>query len=88
MSDAWDDDDETTEAPSLKTVEGRDAWIEFLLSEAEDGEEEEWAQVQVVQEDDDMVARFRWPDGREEVYDLQVRRSMEVVRPAGGAGSN
>jgi hypothetical protein len=88
MSDNWDDDEDTDdEAPSLKTEEGRDAWIEFLLSEKEEGEDE-WAQAQVVREDDDMVARFRWPDGREEVYDMQIRRSMEVVRPAGAEGSN
>ncbi len=78
----WDDDDEDfdrSELPPMDTEEGRDKWIEILLAQ---DEEEDWAEVQVVQEGKNMVARFRWDDGREEVYDLQIRRSMEVVRRA------
>jgi hypothetical protein len=82
----WDDGGEDDDAPPLDTEEGRDAWIEFLLSQ-DDGEEE-WAKAMVVQADDNMVVRFRWPDGREEVYDLKIRRSMEVVPAKDDVGSN
>lgn len=86
MSD-WDDDIslEEEEAPSLETEEGRDAWIEFLLTQTG---EEDWDQCQAHIEDENMVIRFRWADGTEEVYDCKVRRSMQVVRPAGEEGTN
>ncbi len=80
--DVGDDD-----APSLDTEEGRDSWIEFLLSQ--DGtDDEQWAKAMVVREDDDMVIRFQWDDGREEIYDVVVRRSMEVVAAKDEAGTN
>lgn len=91
MSD-WDDEDapptdlEGEEVEfSLASEELRDTWIDFLLSQ---NEREDWVEAQVLRDGDNMVVRTRWADGREEVYDLIVRRSMEVVRPAGDEGSN
>ena len=66
------------EAPSLETEEGRDEWIDIIL------EQDDWAECQVIHDGDNMVARFRWKDGREEVFDMQIRRSMEIVKMAGG----
>jgi hypothetical protein len=80
---SWDDDIDVSEdgevGPSLDTEAGQDAWIEFLLTQNED---DDWAKVQVVQEGDNMIARCRWSDGREEIYVLEVKRSFEVVRKA------
>lgn len=77
----WDEDVDD-EGPPMNTEEGRDEWIDILL------EADEWAEAIVVQKGSDMVARFRWSDGRQEVFDLLVRRQMEVVIPAGDEGSN
>ena len=87
MSDDDFESDVEFEAATLDTEAERDEWIEFLL---DSNEPDDWAQVQTVQDvkGENMVARFRWADGREEVYDLVIRRSMEVVRPAGEEGSN
>lgn len=87
MSDDAEWDAMIDESPPLSTEEGRNAWIEFLLDQDADGEGE-WAQAMVVQENNDMVVRFRWPDGREEIFDLVVRRSMNVVAAKDAAGSN
>lgn len=72
---------EEGDAPSLETEEGRDEWIDILL------DQDDWAQCQVIHDGTNMVARFRWSDGREEVFDLKVNRSMEIVRVSEG-GSN
>jgi hypothetical protein len=82
----WDEDD-SEESPPLDTEEGRDEWIEFLLSQ--DGEQENggWLlrQAMLVQDGDNMVARFRYDDGREEIFDMAIRRQIEIVKidPAG-----
>lgn len=76
MSDTDDDwPDEYIEVPPMDTQEGRDAAIELLM---QDGELP--CQCSVIQTDQDMVMRVRYPDGSEEVFDLVVRREMEVVR--------
>lgn len=84
MSDFdWDGgSDEEDEEVHLDTEEGRDAAIEWLL---EQNEPDDWAQVQTLQEGDNIVARFRWADGSEEVYDMKIVRSMQIIRrgPAG-----
>lgn len=87
MSDNWDgDDDDAIEYATLATEEERDVWIDFLLNS---NEPDDWAQAQTIQDQSgNMVARFRWADGREEVFDLVVRRSMEVVVPSGEEGRN
>ncbi len=64
--------------PELNTEEGRDAWIEFLV--AVEADDDEWSRAIVVVNGDDMVMRIRYPDGNEELFDLQVRRTMEIVR--------
>lgn len=74
------------EMASLDTEEERNAFIDWLL---EQNDPDDWAQAQTIQDGNgNMVARFRWADGREEVFDLVVRRSMEVVVPSGEEGSN
>lgn len=79
------EDDLFERVPSMDTEEGRDAALEFLLDQ---NEPEDWVAAQVLQEDNDMVIRFRWADGREEVFDVLVRRSMEVVRKAAPGEEN
>lgn len=72
----WHDLEE--EAPGFETEEDRDKWIDILL------DQDDWAQCQIIHDGKHMVARFRWDDGREEIFDLVIQRSMEIVRPAGG----
>lgn len=81
----WEELESESDEPSLDTEEGRDSWIDFMLTQNDDGD---WVSCQAVHDGENMVARFKWSDGREEVFDMQVRRSMEVVRPAGEEGSN
>ncbi len=82
----WDDEN-SDEDPPMDTEEGRDAWIEFLIEQDGTDEELGWMkrEAMVVQDGDDMVIRFRYDDGREEIFDGIVRRSMEIVKmdPAG-----
>jgi hypothetical protein len=74
MSGWYDPDDET---PDLATEEGRDEWIDIML------QQDDWAQCQVIHDGENMIARFRWDDGREEIFDMQIRRLIEIVRPVG-----
>lgn len=71
------DDLDMGDEPPMNTEEGRDQWIEILLSQDEDVE---WIDAMIVRNGDDMVARVRYMDGSEEIFDMQIRRSMEVVR--------
>lgn len=84
--DDWEDvtDDMIVEDGALDTEEARDAVIDFIVSQ---NEEDDWIQAQAIQDGENLIARFRWADGREYVFDLIVRREMEIVRPD-GAGSN
>lgn len=86
MSDESEWDEDGLEFLTLDTEEERDVWIDFLLNSNED---DDWCKAQTIQDQDgNMVIRFRWADGREEVFDVKVRRSMEVVVPSGEEGSN
>lgn len=68
--------------PDLAEEDGRDAWINAML------ESDEWVSAQVVHDGKNMVARFRWNDGSEEVFDLVIRRKMALVRSTSPEGSN
>lgn len=86
MSDLDWSDEPPLDMPELDTEEGRDAWIEFLTDvEADD---DEWSKAIVVLNGEDMVMRIRYPDGNEELFDLKVRRSMEIVIKAPGGATN
>lgn len=80
---SWEDVDE--DAPSLADEEGREQWIAYLL---EQNEPDDWVQCQVIHDGENMVARFRWSDGTEEIFDARLRRTIKVVQPAGPEGSN
>lgn len=71
------------EFPDLDTEEGRDSWMEILMAQDDDtliANGTGWTRALVVaDEQGNMVVRFVYPDGREELFDLQVRRSVDVV---------
>lgn len=74
------DDDEL---PDLDTEEGRDVWVEILMAQDDETLAENnsgWCKALIVADDSgNMVTRFVYPDGREELFDLVVRRSIEVA---------
>jgi len=80
------DMDDDTDLPSLETEEGRTEWVGIILSQED--EDVEWIKAIVVHDGENMVARFINQDGTEEVYDLQIRRSMVVVDKAAPGESN
>jgi hypothetical protein len=68
--------------PGLDTEDGRDEWVEILMAQDEEtiAANGGWCKaLTVVDEQGNMVARFVYPDGREEVFDLLVRRSIDVA---------
>lgn len=68
--------------PDMATEEGRDEWIEILMAEDDESIQEKggWCKAIMVCDDDgNMVARFIYANGEEDVFDLQVRRSIEVA---------
>jgi len=82
----WSDGD-PIDMPLLDTEEGRDAWIDFLANAEPEGDDE-WSKAIVVVNDNDMVMRIRYPDGNEEVFDVLIRRSMEIVKKAPDGATN
>ena len=77
----WRDVDD--EMPDLDTEEGRDAWVEILMSQDDESLAQNgtsWCRSLTVADDQgNMVVRFVYPDGREEVFDLIVRRAIDVA---------
>ena len=77
----WQELDED-DLPELTTEEGRDKWVEILMGQddetlAQNGSG--WCKaLTVADENGNMVVRFVYPDGEEEVFDLVVRRSIDV----------
>ena len=70
--------EDDVELPELLTEEGRDQWIEILMAE-DPTDTDAWCKAVIVADDQgNMVARFVYADGKEEVFDLQVRRNIEV----------
>lgn len=68
--------------PGLDSEEDRDEWVEILMSQDDEtvAENGGWCKaLTVADEQGNMVARFVYPDGREEVLDLVVRRSIDVA---------
>lgn len=78
--DGWVELDD--DVPDLTTEDGRDAWISVLL------DQDDWVNAQVIHDGENLVVRFRWDDGREEIFDCEIRRQMEVVRKAADGESN
>ena len=75
-------DEDAEELPDLDTEEGRDQWVEILMAQDDESlaaHETGWCKALVVaDEQGNMVVRFVYPDGGQEVFDLQVRRAIEV----------
>lgn len=70
--------------PGLDSEEGRDEWVEILMSQDEEtiAANGGWCKALTVADDQgNMVIRFVYPNGREEVFDLLVRRSIDVALP-------
>lgn len=83
--DGWHVIEDDEDLPTLETEEGRDAWVEILMAQDEEtiAENGGWCKALIVADDQgNMVTRFAYPDGREEIFDLVVRRSIDVVAPA------
>lgn len=70
------------EPSDLTTEEGRDEWVEILMSQTDETLAQNnsgWCKaLTVADKHGNMIARFIYPDGSEEVFDLTVRRSIEV----------
>ena len=79
-SSGWTEFDED-DLPDLMTEEGRDSWIEILMAQDDEAIAANggWCRSLVVADDDgNMVMRIAYPDGRQELFDLQVRRAIDV----------
>lgn len=76
MDDDYDDDpDVLEELPLLDTEDERDRWAEILLEQTEESMGGTLIRaVLVVDGKNNMVVRFIYPDGTEEVLDVEVRR--------------
>lgn len=68
--------------PGLETEKNRDSWVEILMAQEDDAMTQDsigWCKALIVADDKgNMVVRFVYPDGEQEVFDLVVRRSIEV----------
>ena len=80
----WKEMDE--DMPGLDTEEERDQWANILMGV--DLDVERALAVLVKDEHGNMVVRFRYQDGSEEIYDVAIRRSVEVVAPTEERESN
>ncbi len=63
--------------PDLEVESGRDAWIE-IVAQADGDTNGEWVQAILVHDGKNMVARFKMPDGSEEIMDLTINRTVHV----------
>jgi hypothetical protein len=68
-----DADQDVLDLPSMDTETGMDAALEYLL------ENDLPCECSVIQEDDNMALRVRYPDGSEELFALKVLRSVEIA---------
>lgn len=74
----WPESEDDDDFPDLDTEEGRDRWIEILMAQDEDTE---WCKALTVEDGEgNMVLRVIYPGGNEEVFDVKVRRSIEVSK--------
>lgn len=60
----------------LKTDEQVETWINFLREHYH-----EWAECQLVYNDDNLILRVRWPDGEEQAFHCGILRRMRLVAP-------
>lgn len=68
------------DCPGLDDEAGREEWANILMGE--DIDDPQWAKTVLVHDDHgNMVARIRFSDGSEQIYDLIIRRSLEVAKP-------
>lgn len=78
---AKDDDDFTciecgedcSGSPDLDMEHGRDEQIGHFLNS------DEWCEAMVAHDGENLIIRFRAPDGTEEIFDAKIRRSIEYV---------
>ncbi|MGD9712731.1 MAG: hypothetical protein AB7V46_11760 [Thermomicrobiales bacterium] len=71
MADWHELDDEM---PTFNTEAEREVWARILMAQ------DDWCQAIMARDDHgNMVVRFRYDDGQEEVYDVQVRRLLRVA---------
>jgi len=82
IDDDFPDDEEFIDIPPLDSEEGRDEALKYLT------DNDLACECSVIQEGPDMVLRIRYPDGNEELFDVIVRRSMEIVRRSPDGVSN
>lgn len=84
------DDDNTEDeytaledVPGLETEEKRELWGEILAKQDDhtlEMNEMAWARALAVRDDDgNMVCRFVYEDGSEEIFDLLVRATLVAV---------
>lgn len=77
----WRELDED-ELPDLTTEEGRDEWIQILVGQDDDTlrqNESGWSKaLTVADENGNMMLRIIYPEGGEEVFDLLIRRQIEI----------
>jgi len=73
---------EEEEFLTMDDEEGRKFWTDFVL------EADEWCQAIMVRDDrGNMIVRFRYEDGNEELFDVSIRKMMPIV-VKDEAGSN
>jgi len=69
--------------PTLDTEEGREVWAEILLQQDDEtlaAAGQGWVKALVVSDDDgNMVVRFVYAEGVEEVYDLKIQRLLADI---------
>lgn len=74
------------DVPGLDNEDDREKWANFLkLQDVDD----EWATAIIAHDENgNMVARFRYSDGTEEIFDLLIRRQFGAVIPIPAAETN
>lgn len=77
----WQELDED-DLPDLTTEEGRDKWVEILTGQDDETlaqNDSGWCKaLTVADEHGNMVVRFVYPDGDEEIFDVVVRRAIKI----------
>ncbi len=61
---------------TLEDEKGRDKAVPFLMGI---DLENDHCKAVVLQDDRDMMIRVQYPDGRQEIFDVMIRRSIEVA---------
>jgi hypothetical protein len=61
---------------ALEEDEQVETWLNFLRNSNYD-----WAECQLVYDDDNLVLRVRWADGEEQAFHCALLRRMRLVAP-------